>query len=620
MSFNSFAQCPTAGFSYSVTNSDVSVNDTSNGGNDWFWDWGDGFQEFVQFPPVHTYGVADTYTIVQIVTNTTSGCKDTAFATVTVGGGCNIVGNYTYMNDTADYKKILFTDMSTSPDTVNFWEWEFGDASALDNTPNPMHFYTIAGSFNVCLTIKDTKNCSTQFCNTINTDHCGNAIMDYDETGIDCGGAQCIACGGGGNCMANFNFLQDTIDPKSFTFNDISTSDSIIQTWNWDFGDATNSTVQSPAHVYSVDGTYSVCLTINSAGGCSNNYCQTISTGGGAAHCSNNVMDADETDIDCGGVDCAPCGGGAVCNAYYMYGIDTTNIYNVFFQDNSQADTLQTVTSWAWDFGDATSSNLQDPSHVYANNGDYWVCLTITTSDTCTQSWCDWVYGVGGGTDHCTNNIMDADETDIDCGGIDCGPCAGCDIYADFFDYRDTLDPMNLIFDNGSWGNPYVKVRWEFGDGIIDTINMGSTSHKYLYTGGYDVCLAVEDSSGCIDKICRWIEVDTLDPCDIYAYFDFMNDINDTSGLTLIFTNNSGGAQYPNDYYWEFGDGMNSKMMSPVHVYGSPGSSGLIFMLLIPFQDAAKCIAKISMQAMLLQEDALLQRTSHSHRTVLETG
>jgi subtilisin-like proprotein convertase family protein len=40
-----------------------------------------------------------------------------------------------------------------------------------------------------------------------------------------------------------------------------------------------------------------------------------------------------------------------------------------------------TLTSWHWDFGDGTTSEEQEPTHVYALAGDYEVTLTVTDDD-----------------------------------------------------------------------------------------------------------------------------------------------------------------------------------------------------------------------------------------------
>jgi hypothetical protein len=47
-------------------------------------------------------------------------------------------------------------------------------------------------------------------------------------------------------------------------------------------------------------------------------------------------------------------------------------------------DTSLGATSWAWDFGDGTTSTLQNPSHTYAATGNYNVALYIENSN---KSW-----------------------------------------------------------------------------------------------------------------------------------------------------------------------------------------------------------------------------------------
>lgn len=54
--------------------------------------------------------------------------------------------------------------------------------------------------------------------------------------------------------------------------------------------------------------------------------------------------------------------------------------------DNIAITNSVTVTSWEWDFGDLTTSDQQNPQHIYATYGVYNVSLTITTSDACTDT------------------------------------------------------------------------------------------------------------------------------------------------------------------------------------------------------------------------------------------
>lgn len=55
-------------------------------------------------------------------------------------------------------------------------------------------------------------------------------------------------------------------------------------------------------------------------------------------------------------------------------------------------DLSQTIggTSWSWDFGDGNTSTEQNPTHEYAQAGDYVVCLTVT--DSCSSvAVCDTI-------------------------------------------------------------------------------------------------------------------------------------------------------------------------------------------------------------------------------------
>ena len=46
--------------------------------------------------------------------------------------------------------------------------------------------------------------------------------------------------------------------------------------------------------------------------------------------------------------------------------------------DVAFTDLSTDTASWAWDFGDGGTSNLQNPSHVYGAPGTYTVSLTAT--------------------------------------------------------------------------------------------------------------------------------------------------------------------------------------------------------------------------------------------------
>lgn len=57
------------------------------------------------------------------------------------------------------------------------------------------------------------------------------------------------------------------------------------------------------------------------------------------------------------------------------------------------SDASSAATSWAWDFGDGSTSTEQNPVHTYAGNGPYTITLTVN-GGTCSSSQ-TWELGVG---------------------------------------------------------------------------------------------------------------------------------------------------------------------------------------------------------------------------------
>jgi len=127
----------------------------------------------------------------------------------------------------------------------------------------------------------------------------------------------------------------------------------------------------------------------------------------------------------------------------------------VYFLDNST-----NAVTWLWDFGDSTTSTLQNPIHYYSSTGLYYVCLIITDGISCTDTICDSVW-----VSSCT-----ADYT-----------------------YVPTLQANTIKF----LGMPYLyhqtNWHWDFGDG--DTSNIRLPIHTYSTAGTYDVSVTVNDST-----------------------------------------------------------------------------------------------------------------------------
>ncbi len=208
------------------------------------------------------------------------------------------------------------------------YTWDYGDGSPLDNGIFVTHTYTLTGTYTVCLTINDTSNgCTSQFCDTVNV---------------------VISC--------NATWTNQSLIPGQQTFT--AAPFNLGWTYTWDFGDASapgNGFVTN--HTYAAAGTYTVCLTIyDSATTCTSQWCDTVQV----TFQSN-------------------------CPVTF------TNVYlagNMAFTPTP----FSPLNTYVWDFGDATApfTGLL-ANHTYAAAGTYTVCVTMTTFQGCTDSFCDTV-------------------------------------------------------------------------------------------------------------------------------------------------------------------------------------------------------------------------------------
>lgn len=129
-----------------------------------------------------------------------------------------------------------------------------------------------------------------------------------------------------------------------------NSSNPLGTSWLWDFGDGQTSGLQNPTHTYANGNNYTVRLTVMD-GICSNFL--------------DSVIQIHASPIS-------------------TFAVSTACINNPYtFTDNSTSSE-GTITSWDWDFGDASPhSNLQQPSHLYLAADTFNVSLTIQTSIGC---------------------------------------------------------------------------------------------------------------------------------------------------------------------------------------------------------------------------------------------
>ncbi len=96
-----------------------------------------------------------------------------------------------------------------------------------------------------------------------------------------------------------------------------------------------------------------------------------------------NCLDSIEETINVSGITTPPCKA-----TFKLFSLDSLNPKPLTWYIWDYSYGIPPLT-YLWDFGDGSTSTLQYPSHTYATQGHYDVCLTITDASACTSTTCD---------------------------------------------------------------------------------------------------------------------------------------------------------------------------------------------------------------------------------------
>jgi gliding motility-associated-like protein len=371
---------------------------------------------------------------------------------------------------------ITFTNTSG---TGYIYKWDFGDGGGFITKPfGPQtHTYAGAGTYTVALVALVAGG--------------GSACTDTDKVVINIL-PQPIA-----NFSVSPNKGCDHITGAVFT--DMSTS---ATAWNWNFGNGnTFNGLLPPLQNYTTTGNFVASLTVTAANTCVKSFTAPITV------YAKPVAVFSPT---------------AACVAAVAS-----------FTDNSTTGFGGSITSWNWNFGDASptaTSSVQNPTHTFTTQNTYTVQLIVNTAncaDTVLQ-----------------NMIINVKPT------------------ADF-----TLTPINgcptlsVNFTNTSANAS--SYNWNLGNGATSTLT--NTSQVYTNTlttnKTYTVTLTAQTGAGCSDTHTSVVTV-FFKPT---ASFTISAPLS-CSPIAATFTNNSVGST---SYLWTFGDATSSNSIASVlsHTY-----------------------------------------------------
>jgi PKD repeat protein len=515
------------------------VNGSTVGGTNpvnCFWFFGDGSNTTTQGlqNTVHTYATSGVYNVCLIVTTgqpgTTNMCRDTfclsVAAQVVPPAPCNLTANFTSAATSAP-NTISFTNTSTGVAAGDSIRWIFGDGTPAGYALNPVHTYTAAGTYNVCLRISHNiagaPPCVSEVCHTV--------VI------------QSTPC----NLLPAFTIQVAPNQPNVVTFTNTTTPNLGLATWN--FGDNTTATGNVISHTYTQAGTYNVCMHVQLNNTCGTDSCGTVVIANAPQPCNmiagfttaptsavNTIAFTNTStgfaagdsirwtfgdgsssfDLNPTHTYAAPgtyqvClrvkknntpAGTAPCVAELCYGVvvgNPCNLAPVFtYQSNPNQPGLfvfnnTTITANAplatWNFGDSTTGTGNVISHIFPGPGTYTVCMSLTVNNTCSADTC---ITLQVGFPPCNLNAA--------------------------FGWMPANAANSLSFINNSIGlAPGDSIRWNFGDG--STSAMYSPVHQFANPGIYDVCLRVKKPSlpglaPCVSEICHTVII----PQTLVAY------------------------------------------------------------------------------------------------------
>ena len=314
----------------------------------------------------------------------------------------------------------FFEFLATNTETGVKYDWDFGDKTTGTGT-NPKHNYSLDGRYDIGLMVTTDKNCSNSVL-IRNMVH----VAPVPTIGFDLAPGICLTPGehqisysGSGNARDQYFWDLTALDPSEIVKDPIKTQGPLVfdlkkkpettiglkvvsefgclshsaimavkrqpdisvgfsQTsgcvpfettvsgtvsdnvdrvvFGWDFGDAKTGTGPSVSHTYTQPGkNYSIIITATSS----------------VTGCADTLTKKDTLRT--------------YPKPLAAFAMDNKVVYNdkpdVAFTDSSTG-----ASSYLWDFGDGTTSLVQNPSHHFVRTGHMKVGLEVSNTDQCTDT------------------------------------------------------------------------------------------------------------------------------------------------------------------------------------------------------------------------------------------
>lgn len=285
--------------------------------------------------------------------------------------------------------------------------WDFGDASSSKD-PAPTHIYASSGIYSVTLEVAGSNGCSNRTSSAIE-------IFDPPVAG----------------------FIVPALDPicthQSLTFENQTEVNADVVTYEWYVNDVLEATSEDLEITFTTTDPREIRL-VASLPGCSDEAIESI----------DEISAGPQLDFSLTGV----------CEQEE-------------FTFTAQAN--EPVFNYGWDFDDGGTSADENPTHIFADAGIYYVTFSAESAGGCNA----WITK--------DVQVFAVPTVDFELSGYACTNASSA-----FTDLTTDPDDSDIV----SW-------QWDFGDESGEGAVERNPVHQYTATGQYLVSLTVETNVGC---------------------------------------------------------------------------------------------------------------------------
>ncbi len=485
--------------------SETKLSNTSSVGdgyiNKLYWDFAGLEEDSMIHYPSYEFDTCGVYPV-SLIAVSNFGCVDTLTQDVIVNE--KPTASLTTVSDHCLGKQVNLNASSSlsSNGAIDEYLWNYGDGF-FSTGMNSFYTYSIEGTYNLSLQIKDDKGCRDTISDTV-------VVLGLPEISVL---KQNL-------CVGNLALFSFEID---------NSSDFTVSSIEWDINGDKFVNDSTTIYLFNSPGEYSFNLSITSDSGCVINKTDVLQiydtpTGGFIV---DTVCFEEESKVISQAL--PPLGSfisnwtyifpdgteGSTSNYNYVFdSVGVFNITQIVETNNGCTDTVvqvakvypvpvleflvadvegcapycvtfeseitvenSSITSIEWDFGDGNLSTDTNPTFCFDEEGDFTMSLTVENSLGC--------------------SVTEEKES-----FITVYPSPVAMFTTDWNNLSENYPTVEII-NNSSIAD---RIEWIFGDG--ETANtMGDVSHTYKNIGEYEIQQVVENAFGCTDTASKMIRV-----------------------------------------------------------------------------------------------------------------